>query len=548
MPAIVRQLLPFFLIIAVGALCYANTLYVPFVLDDVTSILVNPQISAFTLSLKPRMLAELSFALNYTLHGLSLPGYHFTNIALHLANAILLYTFVLTIFRTPLFKEISFGRGDRHIALAAALIFVAHPLQTAAVTYLAQRVALMAAFLYLSAVILYLKSRLSHKSVNSVAFLILSMVSATAAILSKENAVTVPLAILFTEATFFWGESKRRYLLSALYLLPLVAAVLLTNRAIFFQPDLSATLINLTAERGAPPRLDYLLTQFPVLLDYLRLFFFPAGLNLDHDVTLRSSIADPGVISSFLFLVVIVLSALRLWIEGRKGESLINRLCLLSGFGVGWFFIAISLESSLIPVRDVMFDHRVYLPSFGLVTAVTAALWFLVAGWKDSETVARRFSVTIWMLVLTLSITTIFRNRVWQSEVTLWEDAVSKSPVKGRPHGALGHAYQRAGRTDEAVKAYRDAVRFSPGDSIAGNNLGSIFLTRKRYAEAIDEFEKVIKLSPSTAAAHFNLGLAYAALGRLAAARESFTEAVRVKPDYREARENLAVLNKVMER
>lgn len=543
-----RHLLSVILILSLGVLCYANSFQVPFVLDDVTSILANPRSTSFAFSLKPRILGELTFALNYRLHGLALPGYHLASLSFHLADALLVYLLVLTAFRTPLLISFNSETVCRYIPLAASMLFVAHPLQTSAVTYLAQRVTLIAAMFYLSSVILYLESRLSPYKIYSAALFMLSIISAAAAMLSKENAVTIPIAILLCELSFFQGRDLKRVFLCGLYFLPLLGAVFLTNSALFFQSDLPAAVMNITAEAGAPSRFTYLLTQIPVILEYLRLFFLPVGQNLDHDVTLRRSIIDPVVISSCLLLAAITLTAVLLWLKGRKWESLEGRLLLLAGFGFCWFFITVSLESGVIPIRDVMFEHRIYLPSVGLVMSVSALLWFLYSRLSPLGAVARNFSVTILILAVILSKMTVSRNRVWRSEVTLWEDAVSKSPAKGRTHGALGHAYQRAGRGEDAVRAYADALRLVPSDYIARNNLGSLFLKQGRYADAAGEFKRAIEYSPTTAVAHFNLGLADAALGRLVEAETAFSEAVRLKPDYREARENLAALRKVMAR
>jgi len=315
---------------------------------------------------------------------------------------------------------------------------------------------------------------------------------------------------------------------------------------VLLQTDLPTALLNMTAERGAPSRLTYLLTQFPVILEYLRLFFLPFGQNLDHDVPLRSSWSDPVVIASFLSLLTIAVSALLLWLKGRKGENLQDRILLLAGFGGAWFFIAISLESGLVPIRDVMFEQRVYLPSAGLAIAVASLLWFSLSRWSSAGSSVRNFSISIVIIVSILVFLTLSRNRVWRSEVTLWEDAVKKSPAKGRTHGALGHAYQRAGEFVKAEKAYMEAVRLAPQDYIARNNLGAIYLKQRRYDLAVAQFKGVLAFAPATAATHFNLGLAYAALGRLGEAETSFAEAVRLKPDYREARENLAAVQRAM--
>lgn len=540
------QRLPLILILAVGGICYVNTFSVPFVLDDVSSILANTSIPKPTFSLKPRLLGELSFALNYTLHGFSLPGYHLFNLALHLSCALLVYLLVMTLFRTPLLNSHGDEYSERYRAAAVALLFVAHPLQTAAVTYLAQRVTLLAAFFYLGAVLFYLRARLSVTARSTTAFLLLSLFSAAAALLSKENAVTIPLTILLCEFTFFCGSVRRRLALCGLSLVPIVGAVLLTNRGLLLQTDLPTAFLNMTAERGAPTRLSYLLTQFPVIIDYLRLLFVPLGQNLDHDVPLHSSLSDPVVIASFLTLLVLLAAAMLLWLKGRNGENVQSKTMLLAGFGTAWFYITISLESGLVPIRDVMFEQRVYLPSAGFFMAVTSLLWIFMVEMSPAGRVIRNFSVLVVILIMTLAVLTISRNRVWHSEVTLWEDAVSKSPAKGRTHGALGHAYQRAGKLLEAEQAYKTAVRLSPRDHIARNNLGAVYLKQRRFLDAVSEFKEALLLAPSTAATHFNLGLAYGGLDRLSDAAASFAEAVRLRPDYREAQENLTILQKAM--
>src|SRR5512138_1816922 len=119
-------------VLLLGILCYANTFEVPFVLDDVTSILTNPLVKAFDFRLKSRILGDLSFALNYRLGGLEPAGYHAVNLLLHLLNALFVYLLVQTIFRTPVaavFSGAGNGRtsiGPMAIGFGAAILFVTH--------------------------------------------------------------------------------------------------------------------------------------------------------------------------------------------------------------------------------------------------------------------------------------------------------------------------------------------------------------------------------------------------------------------------------------
>lgn len=536
-------------VLLIGTICYADTFDVPFVLDDVTSILTNPLVKSFDFRLKTRILGDLSFALNYRLGGLEPAGYHAVNLLLHLLNAVFVYLLVQLTCRTPAMSVLS-GENGRYprapllIGFCAAALFVTHPLQTQAVTYLAQRVAVMATFFYLGSVLCYGCSRLSRTPLAAAALLGLSLLLAVGGVLSKENAVTIPLAILLFEMTFFRGELGRRLLQLAWYLVPLIVVPMFMLGRIGFTSDMIGTLSRMTAEGGAPPRMTYLLTQFPVIVSYLRLFLFPAGQNLDHDVALRTSPLDPVVIASFLLLAAIAAAGVRLWLTSRRTATEKGALCGFAAFGIGWLFITLSIESGAIPIRDVMFEHRMYLPSVGVVMALGAAGWGLVIrrGGGDLRRGTAWFVGGVGALGILLGAATFMRNRVWQDEVTLWRDVVAKSPAKARAHGSLGHAYQRSGFPDEALNCYREAVRLAPGDHVARNNLGTIYLGRKDPHAALEQFREALKSAPSNIGISYNLGLALAALDRFGEAEAAYRTVIGLDPRHDSAFNNLGIV------
>lgn len=545
MPASVRHIVPYAIISVVGLIIYSNSLTVPFILDDVTSILVNPQIKSFVFSFKTRIIGELSFALNYSLHGFNLPGYHLFNIFVHLTNSSLVYFLVITIFRTPLLDPIDTKSISLYIAMTAALLFVTHPLQTAAVTYIAQRVTILAALFYLLAILFYLHSRLTESKKYTALWLLLSLFFSATAVFSKESAVTVPVAILLCELTFFRGALFRR-MFWLIYAVPPIILILLYNPKLIFQPDIPGALLSMTAETGAPSRTEYLFSQFPVLVDYLRLFVFPVGQNLDHDIPIRSSFFDPSVLSSLVLLTIIAVTAIFALVRGRQSESSKVRLIMLAGFGFLWFYLTISIESGLVPIRDLMFEHRMYIPLTGLSISVSVIMYLLLSGMCLKAGSIRIFIITITGSAVLLGILTYSRNRAWKSEISIWEDAVRKSPNKGRTHGALGHAYQRSKMWQDAKREYLEAIKLSPSDQIAVNNLGVIYLIEKRYPEAIVQFKKAVELLPTTAATHYNIGLAYSSIGDYQEARKSLLEAVRLNPNLRAAKVALGRVEKAM--
>src|SRR5208337_1024109 len=245
---------------------YANTLNAPFQWDETNFIVKNPIIKdlhyftnlsdakGFELysSFITRYIGNLTFALNYRVHGLSVTGYHIVNIAIHIANSILVYFLVLLTFRTPFFliktdsgqagmmgspesqklspylfchSGLSGIDSQSLIAFFSAAIFAVHPLQTEAVTYVFQRLASLVTFFYLLSLVAYIKARLALTTESTEEsfdlkkpkkffwsaqgsslcslWLVLSFLSAVLAMKTKEIAFTLPIVITLYEFCFF---------------------------------------------------------------------------------------------------------------------------------------------------------------------------------------------------------------------------------------------------------------------------------------------------------------------------------------------------------
>jgi hypothetical protein len=190
--------------------------HVPFVFDDDTSIVNNPVIrnlENFFLNgtgygYNPRrFIGYLSVALNYRIGGLDVTGYHIFNLAVHIASACLVYAFVRLTLQTPFFGARNSGLGGL-LLLLAALLFVAHPVQTQAVTYIIQRLASVATLFYLLSLVLYARGRLFQVSAEpargKAALLhIAAFVAAALAMRTKEIAITFPIVVALYEICFF---------------------------------------------------------------------------------------------------------------------------------------------------------------------------------------------------------------------------------------------------------------------------------------------------------------------------------------------------------
>ena len=212
------------LILVIGIIAYSNTFHVPFQWDDLTYIGENSMVRQPHYFFEPekakglqfynhvvqRYITYLSFALNYAIHGFSVTGYHILNLIIHLLNALLVYFLVSLTFRTPVIGKSTIKDKAELAALFAAAMFVSHPLQTMAVTYIYQRLASLVTLFYLLSLISYIKSRLSQKTLHRILFYGVSLLSAVIAMKSKENAFTLPFAIALFEFSFFTGTIKRR--------------------------------------------------------------------------------------------------------------------------------------------------------------------------------------------------------------------------------------------------------------------------------------------------------------------------------------------------
>jgi cytochrome c-type biogenesis protein CcmH/NrfG len=517
------------LIMLIGFLAYANTFGVPFVLDDLESINRNEVIRDLGNFLPGgpgydflmrRWFGYFTFALNYHFGGLNVAGYHLFNLAVHICTALLVYALVRLTFRTPFLADCKVAPQAAATALLAALFFVAHPVQTQAVTYTVQRLTSLCTLLYLLALVLYVAARLRSEvhrqesergrqtpgSWRMPLLLAASAVSTVLAMFTKEIAFTLPMAALLYEICFFRGTWQQR----AMLLLPL----LLTMSLI---PILVLSDENLPATGGLPQagadisRLDYLFTQFRVLVTYLRLLVLPINQNLDYDYPVFSSFFTPAVFLSFVALAAILgfafyLSGFR--IKSACIASFVRPELRLIAFGIFWFFLTLAVESSLIPIADVIFEHRLYLPSIGVAVAMATAI--ILAREKTISFFGGKMPmIAAAVIIIALTLATWQRNQVWQNEVSLWGDVARKSPGKHRPWFNLGtHLMTDSGQPEEAIPALLNAVARDPGHAESWHNLGSSYLMTARPGEAIMPLRTAVRLKPDMTDAAVNLAVA----------------------------------------
>jgi tetratricopeptide (TPR) repeat protein len=577
------------LIILLGLLAYSNTFSVPFHYDDKFVIVGNPIIKDLSYFIEPskasdfkgqfeykkfknRYVGYLTFALNYKFHGLDVTGYHIVNLLIHIINSLIVYIFLVLTFQTPYMRKSRVRDYAGYISFFTALLFAVHPIQTEAVTYIWQRVTSLTAMFYLLSLTAYIKSRIGcHKTELHVKeagrwarkqgfYYVTAVIFAVLAMKTKEIAFTLPITIALYEIMFLEGSLRKR----VLSLIPLFLTMLIIpiSHIDLDKPigEFMGSVSEATRDKSELSRPDYLLTEFRVIVTYLRLVFVPVSQNLGYDYPLYSSFFNPGVFLSFLLLLLIFGLGIFLLYRYRKTVTDTR----LIAFGIFWFFITLSVESSIIPIRGVIFEYRMYLPSIGIFASVVTVIF------SGASKIKERWKMTVVTTVLflfivsvLLSMTTYARNDVWKSEISLWSDVVSKSPESidaryslgnayreaGLYHKAiteykivadkspndgiynnLGLAYQSAGLINKAAESYTIATEVNPEDYLAYSNIARIYISSGQFDKAIDLYNLAIKINPNISELHANLGSAYWSNNLLDEAIKEYETAIRLDP------------------
>jgi tetratricopeptide (TPR) repeat protein len=482
-------------LILTGLLLFGVSLNDPFHFDDklITTDSNVTDSAHWTHFLNPfhlRQLTFFTFYLNHSIGGLDPSGYHAVNVALHIANAILLLS-LLTGFVEP------------WMAIAAAAIFLVHPIQTEPVSYVYQRSILLACFFSLLGLIA-MKNRRTAWAV--VAFVL--------AFESKESALAVPLAVALLSEVKGWkelapresGETQAQESTWARPRGSYVFAILTIALAVF-------ALALLVGEKtvgfsSSMKPLSYLWTETRVVYSYLRLLVFPHPQSLEYDVQ------GGGSIVAALGIVLIAVAA---W-----------RFRILS---IAAFLILLAPTSSIIPSTDAMFEHRLYMPM--LAFALFGAFVLSRLSWRTGVTV---------VVLIVLSVLTIRRETVWSSEVKLWEDTVEHAPGKPRVWFNLGGAYLDT-NPDKARSAFLKALELQPYWPEALYDLGLIEQNKKKLPEALSLYQQALSQDPTYWPACNNIGNTLFAMGERTRSVEYFERTLTLNPDYWPAQYNIAVVH-----
>jgi len=533
------------LIVAAGAAAYGNSLGGAFVFDDRVHILDSKSIldlgniGQIVLTSR-RPVVNLTLAINYALGGHEPFGYHVFNMAVHVTAALVLFGLVRRTLRAGRFDEGVRSSADR-LAAAVALIWVVHPLNTQAVTYVIQRGESMCGLCYLLTLYCVVRGVGAgrRRTWNTAAIVACALGMGCKAVM-----VTAPVAVLLYDWVFLSrsvaGALRERWglyagLAGTWSILVAVGEV----RDVLLSPAGLPTSVGF----GVPDSTawTYALTQAGVILQYLRISVWPHPLSLDWGWPIVTGLRDawPSV------LAILLLLAVTGWAVWRRSWA---------GFAGAWFFLVLAPTSSVIPILDAAFEHRMYLSLAGLVALTVGSAWGLLrrarrrfagqAGVSSASTlqiaVGKAGMLITALAVATLVAVTAKRNRDYATPISIWQSALRVNPNNPRAHNNLGHQLHAADRPEEAVAHLRLAVALKPSYAEAHLNLGVALDELGQTEEATRAYKRALELRPDDGRAWHNLGAALFDLGRPHESVRCYQRALTHQPDLVEAHNNLA--------
>ncbi len=560
-------------ITVLGSLAYANSFQGTFVFDDIARIVYSEDVRDLpsvwnAAGAWRRPLVTLTLAINYKLGGLEPAGYHAVNLAVHLLAALALFGVVRRILllgppphnppHDPPHKPPHNPWVDRPHwpAFIIALLWVVHPLNTQAVTYIIQRAESMMGLFYLLCFYCFLRA--VQSPAKSRLWLVLSIVACGLSLWSKAVAVTLPVMILLADRCLISGSFSRALRARRVFYIGLAGTWLLLlftgepqGILSFDRPPERAT-VGFSYEGVSP--MAYLLNQGNVIVRYISLSLWPQHLCFDYAWPVSREIADilPGL------LVVAMLLGVTAWL-------LVRRAAL--GFIGAWFFLILAPTSSFIPIKDLAAEHRMYLPLIAVVAAVvllaSAALRRIAPMQSRRGDLALAGSAIIAIATTALAIRTYLRNELYANPIAMWEDVVAQRASNVRAWDHLGFERWKHAealrpmdprRADavlrQALRAYSVATLIPPqlsGEPAharpythAWMSMGDIYAELGAWSQAIRCFERAIELNPIVAAdAHRNIGLIHLRSGRADSAIERFE--ISLAANGRDARTHLAL-------
>ncbi|MGI8773081.1 MAG: tetratricopeptide repeat protein [Acidobacteriaceae bacterium] len=486
-------------------LLYRNALLSPFVYDDISQVQQNPALLSWAGVLRYwshavpftstflgsggsyyRPIYWLSLGVDRALWGIHAPGFHFTNLAVHWANGLLVFL---------LWREL---RVSLLISAAASLLWLCLPINSEVVIWIAARAySLMACALLLGLLCAewYLRAR------KPLALACYFVAGLCALLAHEEGILLLPLTLLLPH--FFPTDHLERAPRRAF--LPLCATGI-GAAAVYF-------LLRHAAGGKSGPGSSSLLTIGLAFLKYLQWMVLPVRMSVERSTDLPvSRISFPAVGA---ILLVLLLLGVIVWLRYRSREA---------ATGLLWMCLALLPFCGIVFIYQGMAERFDYVASLGFALAIAALAYRERGHWRDLVLGC----VVLWALWGVWRLEA--RVDAWRDPATLYEASLKATPRSVGMLVNLGDIYLQRGDTGPAKDAYERALSLRPDYIGAMINLGAVYQQMGDRAAAAREYQRAISLAPAEEGAYANLGALLFAEGKADQAIQQFTKATELNP------------------
>jgi len=487
---------------------YANSFGNEFVSDDIGGFLRNPNIGKFSsITGNPMHFSLPGFFQFFAYHigGLNPFAFRIINILSHLGCAFLIYILLSLSMK-------------KKIAIIAASIFAVHPILIESVSWISGGLYSIYSFFFLLSFLFYLFSENNRKYLYySIAFFALS-------IFSSEKATVLFLVFILYELAF--GSIRHNWKIILPYFsISFVLLILYISKIGYRVSSIESQSYQSTEGIFNP------FVQIPVALgSYLKLIFWPAKLTLYQTEMMFTQ----GQYILFILITLVFFSAV-IW-GYFKNKNIF--------FWLAFFFITLLPTLTPFKISWIVAERYVYLGTLGIIVIV-AILFDKILKLNENAKMVGYFALIV--IIASLSVRTIIRNKDWKSEDTLWLATAQVAPSGQQIHNNLGDVYARQGNLEKAVEEFKKAIAINPNYADAYHNLANTYQQIGQVDLAVENYQKALEINPQIWQSYQNLAAIYFNSGQYDIAEENIKKALEINPSEENLQQNLQIIQSKMQ-
>ena len=551
-----QKIIPPSILAILTTIFYYSSLKYPFQFDDLAniskkfSIRLNEPISHMIKH--SRWISDWLNRFNYQI-GLFDPFYYrVSNLIIHISVGILLFYLILDFCQNSE-KKSFLNNNSLLISFTTAALFLLHPVQTQAVSYIIQaRLEGLATLFILATLFTFVKAFRTKNIFFKFLLFSASLIIALLSFGTKEIVMTIPILLVLVDWFFVsqenWNKFKFRFFF---YIISFAIFVLFSIYFLGYEFVSRTLLFKMTTGNNRGNILTshandiitsghFFISSFKVILHYLVIFLWPFNISVEYDWKLSESFFAADSFFPFLILASMIYIAFYTLIKKKNG---------FIAFGLFWFFINILPRASFIPSPELICDYKTYVASIGWLFIISIVVVYLIKlaikNLKSIPEIMHNHNSQLALLVILIipiGFGTLNRNTVWRSSVEFWEDIVKKAPLKARGHNNFGVALSEAGRVDDAISHYKKAIQLDRHYADPLSNIAVGYSLKGEIDQAIAALKGAINIFPNYPEAYNNLGTLLLSKKNYEDAEKSLNFAIDLRPYYGKAFYNLGRL------